>query len=109
MANYNDPSNGPVPLQPLEDVYEWLQDQIDGGEECRGRDSEISNLMRTLGETILLVRRFGSLASLWDGKDRYKRPYRDDDLASCHVGCLRQAKRLTNHWGTPTQPRPEAE
>lgn len=32
----------------IEELRDWLHDQIDGGEECRGRDARISSYIREL-------------------------------------------------------------
>lgn len=39
-------------LNNLMDASEWLEDQIDGGDECRGRDSTISGHIRAIESAI---------------------------------------------------------
>lgn len=42
-------------LEDLRDVRQWLEDEIYGGEECRGRDSRISLHIDTLTKAINFV------------------------------------------------------
>ena len=44
-------------IDALEEVIDWLHDQIDGGDECRGRDGVISHHIRGLEAAQVELRR----------------------------------------------------
>lgn len=92
----------------VDDVLEWLRDQIDGGDECHGRDQAISAHIRTLESARDLLHGFGALKRLYDGQTRHKLAYHNDDLATCHVGCIRRAALLTDRFRYRTPPSPQS-
>lgn len=50
----------------LDEVAEWLTEQIDGGDECRGRDQEISAYIRYVEGAAAILRAYSNYVAQVD-------------------------------------------
>lgn len=50
----------------LTQASDWLGEQIDGGDECRGRDAEISRHIRAVDGAAAMLRAFSNHAAVVD-------------------------------------------